>query len=88
MVDKASALKQTVLFGNLEPEAFAELASLAQKRDLGRGEVLFLAGEKAAGGFVIVSGRIRAYRVNEQGREQTIHTETAGATLRRSAGLR
>ncbi len=59
----------------------AELAKIAHPRELARGELLFLAGEKAAGLFVIVSGRIRAFRVNSQGREQTIHIEREGAAL-------
>jgi CRP-like cAMP-binding protein len=80
-VDKTEALKRSLLFGSLRPQQLAELATLARRRDLGQGELLFLAGEKAAGLFVIVSGRIRAYRVNAQGREQTIHTEGPGATL-------
>lgn len=80
-MDKRAALRRTVLFGDLDAEALDELAGLAQKRDLDRGELLFLVGEPAAGLFVIVSGKIRAYRVNSQGREQTIHVESAGATL-------
>ena len=80
-MDKAAALKRTVLFGDLLPQALGELARLARKRDLAQGEVLFLAGEKAAGLFVIASGRIRAFRVNPQGREQTLHVEREGATL-------
>jgi CRP/FNR family transcriptional regulator len=80
-VDKTESLKRSLLFGSLRPEQLAELAALARSRDLAQGELLFLAGEKAAGLFVIVSGRIRAYRVNAQGREQTIHTEGPGATL-------
>jgi len=80
-VDKSAALARTVLFGKLPPQALAELARLAHERQLAEGEVLFLAGEKAAGLFVIASGRIRAFRVNAQGREQTLHIESAGATL-------
>ncbi|MBV9771810.1 MAG: Crp/Fnr family transcriptional regulator [Bryobacterales bacterium] len=80
-MDKADALGRTVLFGDLQPEELAELATLARKRELAQGEVLFLAGEKAAGLFVIVSGQIRAFRVNTQGREQTIHVEREGAVL-------
>lgn len=53
----------------------------ARERKLAQGEMLFLAGEKAAGLYVIASGVIRAFRVNSQGREQTIHTEHEGATL-------
>ena len=80
-VDKVAALKRSVLFGNLPAEALSELAGLARQRDLTHREVLFLVGEQAAGLFVIVSGAIRAYRVNSQGREQTIHVERDGATL-------
>ncbi len=80
-MDTVSALKQTLLFGGLRPEQLAELAAAARVRELAAGEVLFLAGEKATGLFIIASGRIRAFRVNPQGREQTIHTEGAGATL-------
>jgi CRP/FNR family transcriptional regulator len=80
-MDKAAALRRTPLFNRLGPAQLAELATLVRMRDLAQGELLFLAGEKASGLFVIVSGRIRAYRVNAQGREQTIHTEGPGATL-------
>jgi CRP/FNR family transcriptional regulator len=80
-VDKAAALGRTVLFGDLRPDELTELAALARQRELAQGELLFLAGEKAAGLFVISSGRIRAFRVNMQGREQTLHIERAGATL-------
>lgn len=80
-MDKAGALARTALFGELAPQVLAELARVAQERELAQGQVLFLVGEKAAGLFVIASGRIRAFRVNAQGREQTLHVESAGATL-------
>src|SRR5579871_2615522 len=80
-MDKASALARSILFGGLDRQALAELSGLARQRDLARGEVLFLAGEQAAGMFIVVSGAIRAFRVNAQGREQTIHVERDGATL-------
>lgn len=80
-MEKAAALARASLFRSLKPSALNELAAVARKRELKQGEVLFLAGEKAEGLFVIVSGQIRAYRVNSQGREQTIHIERDGATL-------
>jgi CRP/FNR family transcriptional regulator len=80
-MDKTAALTRTLLFGSLGPEQLAKLAAFTRTRQLARGEQLFLAGEKAEGLFIIVSGKIRAYRVNAQGREQTIHTEGPGATL-------
>jgi len=80
-MDHAAALGRTELFGNLAPDDLKELASLARLRELESGEILFFAGDPAAGLFVIVTGQIRAYRMNHQGREQTIHVERDGATL-------
>lgn len=80
-MDKVAALGRTQLFGALDGTALGELAEVSHRRQLGRGEILFLAGEEAAGLFVVCAGEIRAYRVNAQGREQTIHVERAGATL-------
>lgn len=80
-ITKEAALRRTQLFGSLDVSALAELAEMCHPREFSSGEMLFLAGEEAAGLFVVVTGEIRAYRVNSQGREQTIHIERDGATL-------
>jgi CRP-like cAMP-binding protein len=79
--DKVVALQRTILFGELEAQDREALASRAIEHELHRGETLFLAGEPAAGLYVVVAGAIRAYRVSADGREQVIHVERAGATL-------
>lgn len=71
----------TELFGTVRESALDELAALTRERRLVRGEVLFSAGDRAAGLFVVVRGMLRAYRQTREGREQTIHVESAGATL-------
>ncbi len=81
VAQKIAALARSHLFNGLPPEILGSLAPLAEFRLLGRGEMLFLAEEPARGLFIIVSGSIRAFRVNAKGREQTIHVENAGATL-------
>jgi CRP/FNR family transcriptional regulator len=79
--DKVGALQRTILFGELELQDREALANRAIEHRLDRGETLFLAGEPAAGLYVVVEGAIRAYRVSADGREQVIHVERAGATL-------
>lgn len=79
--DKTTALKGTQLFSNLEESSLSELSGVVREVRLKRGEILFLANEPAEKMFVIVSGSIRAFRVNAKGREQVIHVERAGATL-------
>jgi CRP-like cAMP-binding protein len=75
------ALQRTALFCELPEEDHRALASRATERRLSRGETLFLAGEPAAGLYVVVRGAVRAYRVSTDGREQIIHVERSGATL-------
>jgi len=79
--DRIQALRGTALFRDLEEPELNELAEIAVERRLARDEVLFLAGEEAAGIFVIASGSVRAYREGLDGREQVIHVERAGATI-------
>lgn len=69
------------MFGSL---AIGELNSVAEacvEHRLKKGEILFSAGEPAQGLYVIASGSLRAFRTNEDGREQIIHVEKAGTTI-------
>ncbi|HEX4947498.1 MAG TPA: Crp/Fnr family transcriptional regulator [Blastocatellia bacterium] len=81
LTDKVAALRRTILFGALSDAELAALAERAVERRLARGEVLFVAGDEAAGLFVIAEGSLRAYREGLDGREQVIHVERAGATI-------
>jgi CRP-like cAMP-binding protein len=78
---KITALRQTRLFGSLDEEALLWLATRAEEQRLTSGEMLFLSGEAATGMFVVVSGTIRAFQQNSEGREQVMHIDAAGATL-------
>jgi CRP/FNR family transcriptional regulator len=76
-----AALRGTELFRDLNPRSLSALAGKAVERRLARDEILFLTGQPAAGLYVIVAGSVRAYRTGNDGREQVIHTEQAGATI-------
>jgi CRP-like cAMP-binding protein len=78
---KAIALRQTALFSSLSDEQLAQVALVAHERPLEPNEILFLEGAPAEHLFVVMTGVIRAYRMNKRGREQIIHVERAGATL-------
>ena len=81
IADKISALRRTVLFGELNEIELLALAERAIERRLKRDEILFVAGDEAAGLFVIAAGALRAFREGVDGREQVIHVERAGATI-------
>jgi CRP/FNR family transcriptional regulator len=79
--DKIAALRRTALFGELDEPELNALAGCAIERRLQKDEILFVAGDEAAGLFVIASGALRAYREGLDGREQVIHVEREGATI-------
>lgn len=79
--ERIDALRGTQLFGNAAVKALKSLAECAVERRLKEGEILFLSGDTARGLYVAVSGSLRAFRESEEGREQTIHVERAGATF-------
>src|SRR5262245_44818695 len=78
---KIAALRRTPLVWGLSETDLQSLAEHAIERRLKRDEILFVAGDEAAGLFVIVEGSLRAYREGMDGREQVIHVEHAGATI-------
>src|SRR5665213_1807695 len=78
---RIAALQCTKLFGSLLPEELSDIARRANDLHLQRGEMLFLSGEPTKGLFVVVGGEIRVFRQNEDGREQVMHIDRAGAVL-------
>jgi len=80
-MNKIEALKKTEMFGNLAPKELNGVAEICLEYRLKKGEILFTAGEEPRGLYVIVAGSLRAFRANEDGREQTIHVEKAGTTI-------
>ncbi len=79
--DKVAVFKQTELFRDLNEDVLRILARRASEKILNRNEILFLAGDEAAGLFVIATGAVRAFRTGADGREQIIHVERAVATI-------
>jgi CRP-like cAMP-binding protein len=75
------ALRCTTLFGSLAVDALADVAHRTVELRLQKGEMLFLSGEPARGLFVVVSGKIRAFQQNEDGREQVMYVDAAGSVL-------
>lgn len=74
-------LARSVLFQNLPANALTEIAARGTEHKLHQGQILFSANEPADGMYVVLSGSVRAFRENMDGREQTIHVERDGGTL-------
>jgi CRP/FNR family transcriptional regulator len=79
--DRSELLKQTLLFRDLDEVILRSLTRNSVEKQLGKDEILFLAGEEASGLYVVIEGSVRAFRTGSDGREQVIHVERAVTTI-------
>jgi CRP-like cAMP-binding protein len=70
---KITALQRTTLFGCLPAKVLADIAISAVEMHFPNGKMLFFSGETAKGIFVVMSGEIRVFQQNADGREQVMH---------------
>ncbi|QNI37666.1 Crp/Fnr family transcriptional regulator [Edaphobacter albus] len=80
-MERIAALRRTKLFSEVNTEGIAKLAQRATEMQFQPGEMLFFSGDTAKGLFAVVSGKVRVFRHNTEGREQVMHMDTAGATI-------
>ncbi|MHB8303450.1 MAG: Crp/Fnr family transcriptional regulator [Acidobacteriaceae bacterium] len=78
---RVAILAKSALFQDSPTNALTELAARGSERKLQHGQILFTASEPANGLYIVLSGSVRAFRENIDGREQTIHVERAGGLL-------
>ena len=60
------------IFNHLEQAELQEVAKTTKQRDLSKGEVLYRAGEKSNSLYIIHKGKLKVYRLTENGKEQMI----------------
>ena len=74
-------LNQINLFTGLDAERIARIEAIAGRRSLATGEMLFHAGDEAAGFYVVVTGRIKLSKLSPEGKEQILHLMGPGDTI-------
>jgi len=72
---KVKALKRTVLFKDISENDLEVLLPVSRIIGLENQQVLFSAGQRCEGLFVVLKGRTRAVRHGADGREQVIHED-------------
>lgn len=73
-----ASIAQVPLFEGLPADQLRKVADISIEQKFGRGQTLFSEGAKATGFFVIVSGRIKIYKLSLEGKEQILHIFGAG----------
>ena len=76
-------LKQADLFSRLESNELNDLVAIARARRLDSGDILFSAGDRAKGFYVLMEGKIKLYKISPDGKEYILRVVGGGQTLRR-----
>jgi len=66
-------LRKAPLFANLPPDDLRRVAEIAAPRHYGKKESVFREGERADGFFVVGEGRVKVFKLSEDGKEQVLH---------------
>ncbi len=66
-------IDQIPLFGGLPKLQRTRLAAPAVRKRFQRGELIFSEGESARGFFVVLKGRVKVFKLGQEGKEQILH---------------
>ncbi len=71
-------IAEVPLFAGLPAEQLDRITGIVVDKKYGKGQTLFLEGSRAAGFYVVVSGRIKIYKISPEGKEQILHIFAKG----------
>lgn len=84
-MDMAAALKRCPLFSGLQTGDLQMVASIATRRTYDRREMIFSEGDPAKGFFVLLSGKVKLYKLSPEGREQILRVLSPGEQFAEAA---
>lgn len=74
-------LRGTPLFANLSPEDQDRLGRIVSRRRVAKRQMIFRDGDRADGFFVVASGRVKVFKLSEEGKEQVLHILEPGQSF-------
>ena len=78
-------LRGVSLFQGLDANLFDELAMILTCQDFGKGETIFSEGDPGTGFYVVVTGKVKIFKVSIDGKEQILHIFGAGEPFAEAA---
>ena len=84
-MDSEAVLKRCPLFWGLGNREIAEIQAISTSRRYSRGSLIISEGEEAEGFFVLISGKIKVYKLSPDGKEQILHIISPGETFAEAA---
>ena len=70
-------LKRSPLFAGLNEEELEEIIAIASLKQFEKREILFSDCEEANGFYIVLSGKVKLYKVSPEGKEQIVHVISA-----------
>lgn len=74
---ETNLLKRCPLFAGLKDEDLKRVRAIATLKQVRKKEVLFSDGEETKGFYVILSGKVKLYKISPDGKEQILHVVSA-----------
>lgn len=84
-MDQRLLLKGIPLFAGLSDEDLDALQDIGRVRNHDRGDLLFSDGEPAEGFFIVLSGKIKVFKLSVEGKERILHIIHPGGTFAEAA---
>lgn len=78
-------LRRTPLFMTLTEDDLRGVAAVAVPRKYGRKETVFREGDPADGFFVVQTGKVKVFKLSEEGKEQVLHVLEQGQSFAEAA---
>lgn len=75
---RIEALKQSYMFEVLPPEALAQLSEMVHPVALAAQQSVFVEGDPVTAFYLVLSGRVQAYKIAADGREMVLHLVEPG----------
>jgi CRP/FNR family transcriptional regulator len=82
-----TTLRRHPYFATVAPAQLERLAEQAVRRTFAAGEILFLAGQSAAGLWLLEEGRVKVFKSTPRGQEHALHLLGPGDTFNEVAAL-
>ena len=70
-------LRRCPLFAGLKEEDLKQIRAVASLKQINKKEILLSDGEETKGFYVIVSGKVKLFKVSPEGKEQILHIVSA-----------
>jgi len=73
LTDNSHLLRESYFFDALSPDELAQIAALARRQCFRAGELVFSEGDAVQAFFLLLSGRVQAYKIGPDGKEMILH---------------